>query len=145
MVEPVREQIRRLVGIAESSTQDLSDAETRRVAFQVVLSHLLERAGSPDEKHASQAGRPSHAAPRSTTQRTRGGPSNWVLKLIEEGFFSKPRLIGDVVTRLGEVGHTVLSKDVSYPLARFCELRRLRRTKSGKDARGRVVWSYTNY
>jgi hypothetical protein len=115
------------------------------VAFQVVLSHLLgtQATGQPlKEKDRSAAVSRSHAkGPRIL----RNGPSEWVGALIDEGFFVKPRVIGDVVNRLAEVRHTVLSKDVSYPLARFAELRRLRRTKSGNDKAGRPVWIYTNY
>lgn len=145
MVEPLEEQIRRLVRLADKSTKDLGDTETRRIAYQTVLSHLLERGIQTVERPSLHQERSSRLPPRVPRLRAHEGPSSWVLRLIEEGFFDKPRVIGDVVTRLGEVGHTVLSKDVSYPLARFCDLRRLRRNRSGKDLKGRVVWSYTNY
>jgi hypothetical protein len=150
MSETVEERIRRQIELAERSTKDISEADIRRVAFQTVLAHLLQNSttvdGAPVEQgRLSRRVAKEETTRRAPTRRVLDGPSAWVAKLIEEGFFTKPRQIGDVVNRLGEVGHTVLSKDVSYPLAHFCDLRLLRRTRTGKDSRGRAVWSYTNY
>lgn len=150
MSEPPDDRIRRLVELASHATKDVSDPELKKIAFQTVLAHLLE-SQQPAITSLSRTPRGSRrptgtpTAGESEPRRVREGPSAWVSKLIHEDFFAKPRLIGDVVNRLGEVGHTLLSKDVSYPLAKFCDLRRLRRTKTGKDKKGKTVWSYTNY
>ena len=145
MIESEESRIRRLIGIAERAVQGVEDVETRRLAFSGVLSHLLDR-DSQGPSTVSKSDAPSFQSP--TKSRHRGlasGPSVWVAGLIQEGFFANPRTIGDVVIRLAEVGHHVLSKDVSYPLARFCELHKLRRSRSGKDRKGRPVWIYTGY
>lgn len=146
----IEEYIREFVEVATRSTKDIPDPELRKAAFQTVLTHLLgslRTDGTAVSRTPKVTPRPTDArsAESSRPRRVKEGPSAWVAKLIEEGFFVKPRLIGDVVNRLGEVGHTLLSKDVSYPLARLCDLRRLRRTRSGKDKKGKTVWSYTNY
>ncbi len=145
MTDLADERIRTAIERSARVVQGVPDPEQKRIAFQVVLTHLLGSAPEPNTFSNKPAVARPIAKPAPGREISRNGPSNWVLALIGEGYFQKPRIIGDVVNRLAEVGHKVLSKDVSFPLARFCELRQLRRTRTGKDTKGRSVWVYTNY
>lgn len=149
MTQTTHGTIREAIQAALDVTSDIKDATLRSVAYQVVLGHLLQTGLTSDLEEVARRGVSGHKkgdrAPTSAAPVPRDGPSKWVMSLVDEGYFREPRQIGDVVRRLAEVGHTVLSKDVSYPLARFCELRILRRVKSGKDESGKKSWVYSPY
>jgi hypothetical protein len=146
MVESREVRIKKAIDFSTQIVSNVPDEEMRKVAFGQVLRYLLDQEDTA-ETGVSQGAFPPSTPPAEKIRKysRREGPSAWVHGLIEEGFFDQPRVIGEVVVRLSEVGHTLLSKDVSFPLARLCELRKLRRTKSGRDRKGKPSWVYTRY
>lgn len=52
-------------------------------------------------------------------------------ELVGEQFFKKPKGIGDVRTRLGDLGHHYPLTSLSGPLMHYVRKRRLRRFKDG--------------
>lgn len=64
--------------------------------------------------------------------KTRKGPQDFILELIEEGFFATRRTIGDIQNKLEEKGHIYPQSHLSTPLVRLTRKRELRRMKENK-------------
>lgn len=137
---------------AESIVSGLIDPALRSVAFEQVLGSILSGARSSHPVRAQTRASsipPSKTEPRKDLQRgtVAGGPSAWVERLQEEGYFTEARTITDVVESIRATGHNVLSKDVTYPLVRLVApaVRKLRRERQQIGGRGKKVWVYRNY
>jgi len=105
---------------------------------------LIERLASPSsisEANAQRAARRPTArgrSSRSPARPARGGPTEKVLGLRDEGFFAAKRTLGDLRDRLEEGGHIYARTDVSPILTRLVRQRQLRRLKEGGQ------WKYVN-
>jgi hypothetical protein len=86
------------------------------------------------------AGVPPRAAAERSKNETRRRPTvpGLLDELIDEGFFKKPKGIGDVRTRLGDLGHHYPLTSLSGPLQGHVKSRRLRRFK---DKAGKYVYA----
>lgn len=127
----------------------IADSDLRRIAFDRVLEHLLTQTEIGFSRQKANVRRAeSSVAARRTTGRgaaAYAGPSSWVEKLLDEGYFSEARTITDVVREVKASGHSVKSKDVSFPLVRLVRLKKLRRVQRVDPTLQRNVWVYTNY
>ncbi len=121
-----------------------SNPELQRIVLAQVLAHLLSQAPEASPAPSKPLGSKSAEIARTKRSAPDNGPSVWVEALCDEGFFSRPKSIGDVVQAVVASGHHVLSKDVSFPLVRLVRMRRLRRVKSTVEGSSRKVWLYAN-
>ena len=135
---------------AESLVASLADEKLRAVAFEIVLQRIigegdLSQPRVSTEKARTQPRAESHEQPRVKPSRAKNGPSAWVEDLHKEGFFSTPKTITDVVAEVRSRGHHVASKDVTFPLVRLVDLKRVRRRPGQSGKSQREVWVYTNF
>ncbi len=65
-------------------------------------------------------------------------PTNLIRSLIGEGFFKKPKKIGEIRNALEEKGHLYRLSSLSPALLRLIRKRQLRRVKQ------KGIWLYTN-
>ena len=90
-----------LVQEAEKAVQGVKDAELKRIAFQKVLEELLSGGGAEKRSTSKRArsGKPSRA-----NDTPRGGPKAYIIELIDEGYFKKPKGMADLKVELENRG-----------------------------------------
>jgi hypothetical protein len=140
---PTPEQLRRLIETAQAVTEGISDPQLRGIAFGKVLDRLLDGesfgpiavVGHP---HSSPTSAPKISAPAG-----RVGPNAWIDALVAEGYFSKPRSLGEVTEAVRAQGHNVESKNVTAPLERLLQTKGLRRERKATETAKRGVWMYS--
>jgi hypothetical protein len=149
MTEKEETELASIVQRAYSATQTIAETDLRRVAFDRLLEFLLTNselremtldAQASREKPAKQRGKP-----KTNPRRPIEGPSSWVESMVDEGFFATPKGIASVVERVSAMGHSVQSKDVTFPLVQLVQRKRLRRERGSDGKTKRPVWIYTNY
>lgn len=90
---------------------------------------LIEGGGEP-ARAAAPAGKPAKL------ENTRPTPTGLITELAGSGFFSRPKTISEVRTKLEEMGHFYPVTNLSPVLLRFVQKRDLRRIKTDKQ------WTY---
>jgi hypothetical protein len=128
-----------LVAEAERSVQGVKDPELRRIAFQKVLEELISGGtgsgrGSRRERRAKKARGGKATVSRKSS---RSGPTSYLLEMVEDGFFKKPKAITDVKVELENQGHHIPLTSLSGPLQTLCKRKKLRRQRS----EGRFLYS----
>lgn len=124
-----------IVQEAEQSVQPIKDPELKRVAFEKILDHLLTQSSSSGKKDEKK----SHI-PKAKTKRKGGGPQARIEDLIDESFFKKPKSISEVKTELATRGHHIPLTQLSAPLQRLCQKKRLRRNKNPEQ-----IYTYSEW
>ncbi len=119
---------------AEESVSDMADGPLKATAFQVILSALLSAALTPSGAALAETG---------SEESSRGTPSSVAQRielLKEEQFFSEPRSLSEIQSKLAEHGWHYPQTNLSTPLIRLVRQRRFRRlpTQVGKKR----VWKY---
>lgn len=144
-----RDELTRVVRIAEEAASAVGDPTLRAVAFDRILQYFLHSGTSTDfaVSHPIKAARHESPGPIADTTRAPrdSGPTAWVESLRLEKFFSQPRTIGDVVESVRALGHNIQSKDVTFPLTRLVQLHKLRRVRKASASGDRGQWIYTDY
>jgi hypothetical protein len=136
---------------AEAAVAAVKDPELRAVAFEKILSTLLEghisQQGSKVTKRTGTTGTPT-----ATSQERKGetkkpsGPKAYVEALIDEGFFEKQRTIADVKAELANGGRHIAVTSLSGPLQALTRERRLRRQKgTANDSGTKTTYAYSNW
>src|SRR5437762_11664463 len=137
-----------LASEAELAVAAVKDPELRRVAFEKILTTLIE------EKAPSRGG--SHST-RDTNTRTKGpaasagtksqsGPKHYIEELISESFFKDQRTIAEVKAELANRGRHIALTSLSGPLQKLTQERRLRRQKTTANGKGsKTTYAYSNW
>jgi hypothetical protein len=116
-----------LVAEAEKAVVGIKDAELRRVAFERVLDDLMSTARpSARVSKPQRSGSERSSAPAKKAR----GPKAYVRRLVDDGFFKKPKTISEVKAELANQGHHIVLTSLSGPLQQLCKDRVLRRHKS---------------
>lgn len=138
-----------MVAEAESAVAAVNDPELRRVAFEKILTTLLERGQSKPAPESASRKRPSPAARKSdkhSSSGTRHGPKGRVEALVDDGFFEQQRTIAEVKAELANQGHHIAITSLSGPLQRLTQDRRLRRQKLAATGKGsKTAYAYSNW
>lgn len=125
-----------LVAQAEQAVAEVKDAELRRVAFERILNDLL--GGGAQGGKVSSTPNPTKHAPAKSATKMRGEPQSYTEKMVEDGFFKKPKRIVEVKAELENRGHHIPLTSLSGPLQKPCQKKVLRRQKqNGK------IYSYS--
>lgn len=140
-----------LAAEAEAAVASVKDPELKRVAFDKILTSLLEQQGGGGTK--ATAAKPKTAAtPKSaankaeTPEKARKGPKAYVESLIEDDFFKQQRTIAEVKAELANMGHHVAITSLSGPLQTLTQERKLRRQKITADGKGsKTTFAYSNW
>jgi len=140
-----------MVAEAEAAVASVKDPELRRVAFEKILSTLLEQQASPAKKtsasrRATRSASGSEAKPAGRSKKRAGGPTAYIEDLIDEGFFEEQHTIADVKAELANRGHHIALTSLSGPLQSLTQKKRLRRQKAaakGKKSKG--TYAYSNW
>lgn len=140
-----------LAAEAEQAVSAVKDPELRRVAFEKILTTLLEQtSGGSGLSRTRKKGRaleqPVQPMSRARGTRQRRGPKPYVEELIDEGYFKKQRTIAAVKAELANRGHHIALTSLSGPLQRLTQARRLRRQKAATNAKGtKTTFVYSNW
>jgi hypothetical protein len=136
---------------AEAAVAAMTDPELRRVAFEKILSTLLEGDESssrvPERRSESEdAKRPGRSRTNRSVSQSRQGPKAYVESLIEEDFFKKQRTIAEVKAELANRGRHIALTSLSGPLQKLTQERRLRRQKITANGKGtKTTYGYSNW
>ena len=136
-----------LVKQAEQAVKGVSDPELRRVAFDKILSALLEKPESPRASKQRKEKKSTSSSTRKSPRKS-GGPTTYIRELVGEGFFSKPKTLPQVKAELENRGHHIAVTSLSGPLQSLCQERLLRRQKSkapGKGGKERQTYTYSEW
>ncbi len=128
-----------LVSQAERAVAGVKDPELKRAAFEKVLSDLLAR-----RETSSPQSPPGTKKPRKSPVNRGRGPKTYLIELIEEGFFKKPKTIAQVKAELENRGHHIPLTSLSGPLQRLCQARTLRRQRTKSEA-GKTTFNYSDW
>ena len=135
-------QYNALVAEAERAVASVADPALMRAAFEKVLTHLLQ-SGNDASRSRPTAAKNVGSTPR-LRKRPQGGPQAFVEELVGEGFFKKPKTIGEVRSELGNCGHHIPLSSLSGPLQILCQRRVLRRQRAKSEGK-KQVFSYSNW
>src|SRR5688572_10968227 len=103
-----------LLTTAEAAVEKVKDPELRRIAFERVLNDLLNetaddidgrREPSQAKSVVNKGGRQSRKTKNSSKRAV--GPHAYVNELAKDGFFKKPKSIGEVKSELENQGHHI--------------------------------------
>lgn len=144
-------RLQEAVKVADAASSSLPNVHKQLIAFEVILTHLVESEQTP----APSAARGSHAEavvpsampagkPRGHDGR-RPGPTAWLRELVEEGYFGQERTLSDVVAKFAERGHVLKSKDLTGQIEQLLTQKVLRRQPKASPSGGRDIWYYTNW
>jgi hypothetical protein len=120
---------------AEESVSDMAEGPLKVTAFQVILSSLLSSPAPNTTKTDANEARleePRRGALSSVAQR--------IELLAEEQFFTEPRSLSEIQTKLAEHGWHYPQTNLSTPLIRLVRQRRLRRLPI--QVGNKRVWKY---
>jgi len=121
---------------AEEAVAGMTEGPYRLKAFEVILGSLLSATpAAPISRPItrSRAGEARRPAPTSLAAR--------VQVLATEGFFSEPRSLAEIQSKLIEHGWHYPQANLSTPLVRLVRQRQLRRLQ--QIAGGKKVWKYS--
>ena len=106
---------------AEESVSDMAEGQMKVTAFKVILSSLLSAAPTIIRSNASETrpDEPHREVASSVAQR--------IELLAEEQFFTEPRSLAEIQSKLAEHGWHYPQTNLSTPLIRLVRQRRLRR------------------
>jgi len=140
------EDIQKKIEIAQKAVSKVTDEALKVVAFQVVLQRLLalEEPTTTDNSEALDASKASQPLKKEKVKQPRG-PKGRVEELIEEGFFSQKRTIGDVKVALAAHGWFHRVEDLNPTLLRLIQEKKLRRIKEPESEGGKLIWQYSNW
>lgn len=106
---------------------------------------MVGRGTSSQRTSVAVRGRPKAAQSAGDgTKSTRGGTSAYIVELIDEQFFSKPKTISEVKAELGNRGHHIPLTSLSGPLQKLCQKKRLRRQKTDGEGK-KKAFAYSNW
>lgn len=135
-----------IVAEAEKAVSAVNDPELKQAAFVKVLDTLLAAAsehssdsGEDDEPPKKRKARTKKTQSKQPKRST--GIKAYITELIDEGFFKTQRTIGAVKTELGNRGHHIPLTNLSGPLQRLCQQKRLRREKKTKGNKNIFAYS----
>ncbi len=134
-----------LVTQAEEATRAIKDPELRRVAFERVLDDLLRGSSTTPTIKEPFAKPAERAAPPGTRIKRSRGPKGYIMELVRDGFFKKPRTIAEVKAELANRGHHIPRTSLSGPLQSLCQERVLRRHKSKSEKGKKPVYNYSEW
>ena len=136
-----------LVGQAEQAVKNVADPELRRVAFDKILSALLDQKTIGPQSPLTQKPKTPAKAKQSVPKKV-SGPRAYVRELSDEGFFKKPKSIAQVKAELENRGHHIPITSLSGPLQALCQAKVLRRQKTetqNKQGKKQIGYAYSEW
>jgi hypothetical protein len=96
-----------LVQQAEKAVAAVKDPELKRIAFQKILESLLSESEVQPKPSPSRGPQAVKSGTSRQLTKGRGGPARYLLELVDEGFFKKPKTIASVKAELENRGHHI--------------------------------------
>jgi hypothetical protein len=120
---------------AEEAVADMPEGALKVKAFEVILASLLSGSSLPEP------GKQRGASTKQPAARPTSSLADRIGRLAEEGFFSEPRGLSEVQSKLAEHGWHYPQQNLSTPLVRLVRKRLLRRLQAAEG--GKKVWKYS--
>ena len=134
------------IEIAKEAVSKITDDSLKAVAFQTILQKLLN-SGDATAVESEQGFEPPKPHKQDVTPKAKQpkGPKGRVEELIDEGFFSQKRTIGDVKKEME--AHTWFHRveELNPALLRLIQDKKLRRIKEPETEGGKLIWRYSNW
>jgi hypothetical protein len=124
--------------LAEGSVADMPEGPAKLVAFQTILTSLLERAGQGKE-----TGKQGRMKPAERSASVGTGPRVRILSLATDGFFAQPRSLPEIQEALAQRGWHYPQQNLGTPLTRLVRDRSLRRLRANEG--NKKLWKYSMY
>jgi hypothetical protein len=124
-----------LMAPGEQYLESLSDAVNAAPAVIPSKAHRRAvRKPAPTKRKAPASDEPTTARARRATPAGRPGPKVALEGLIQEGFFSKPRVMADILTHLQvDKTYSYKTSDMTATLQRLVRQGRLRRSRNAEE------------
>lgn len=116
------------------------EAEYRQTAFSVVFSLLLSNQ-PPEKKELSEKSQKEEITKIKSNKK---GPKFYLLELVNDDFFKKPKSLSDMLQELTKRNHIYKLADLTRPLESLVHEKILRRDKI-KINNKKQVWHYFNW
>lgn len=138
-----------LAAEAELAVAAVKDPELRRVAFEKILTTLIEEkapSGGSRSVGETHGPRRTKRATVPAAAKSPSGPKHYVEELISEHFFKQQRTIAEVKAELANRGRHIALTSLSGPLQKLTQERRLRRQKTTANGKGsKTTYAYSNW
>src|SRR5262245_46132716 len=129
---------------AEKAVAAVKDPRLREIAFARILDHLLTSKNSaPAKSNHAVSKKPGRQARETKAAST--GVTAWLRELVDEGFFSEPRPMKQIIQELSNRSHHLRDTDLTRQLQNFCHDKLLRRRKQSSAEGGREVFHWSNW
>lgn len=135
-------ELSKLVIKAQESVSDVKDKELKKIAFEKILDHLLN--------HQTEVVNPKvdfkknvTSKIKNKTQKKKLGTMAYIQDLVDDNFFSEPRLLSEVQEELRNRGHHIVVTSLSSPMQKLTKSKVLRRQKSKGE--GKSTFTYSNW
>jgi len=122
---------------AEAAVEEMTDPELKKVAFQVILQHLLAQTVGPNNDATPP---PAVSEDKPAKLKLPGSVSERILSLRDGGFLDPGRSIGEIRNELQAHGWMYAVTALSGPLMKLVRQRELRRVQSNDG--GKKVFRY---
>jgi hypothetical protein len=129
---------------AEKAVAAVKDPRLREIAFGRILDHLLATNSSTPVR-ANHAAAEGTVLKKSKTKAGSTGVTAWLRELVEEGFFSDPQSVKNIIQEFGNRSHHVRGTDLTRQLQNFCHDKVLRRRKQMPADGGKEVFHWSNW
>lgn len=131
-----------LVAQAERAVSGVKDPELKRIAFQKVLDELLTGGGAARAANGKGSAKTNRRPAAKSAKKKTTGPKAYIMEMVEDDFFKKPKPMGEVRDELGNRGHHIPLTSLSGPLQGLCREKILRRQKAvGSGKKKTFVYS----
>ncbi|CAF3409753.1 unnamed protein product, partial [Rotaria sp. Silwood2] len=107
-------------------------------------SHHLDGVAKSKEEQPG-TGKPKAKSNSNITKARTTGPKAWMLELVEEGFFNKPKSSANIIEELETRSHHLQASDLTWPLESLCHDKKLRRKKIAPEKGGKEVLHWSNW
>jgi len=131
-----QDKYKTFVAQAERAVSDVSEPALKQIAFQKILDDLL--AGTREPKDASSRTKPRAKQVVSFPPGPIGkeGPKQYIMELIDDGFFNEPKTTSSVRAELATRGRHLTRTLIAVALLRLCKRKVLRRAKVADSEEG---------
>ena len=129
---------------AEKAVAAVKNPRLREIAFGRILDHLLS-SKNPDPVKSTRAETRKTTPEKRDAKASSSGVTAWLRELVDEGLFSEPRSMKEILQELSDCSHHLRGTDLTRQLQNLCHDKILRRRRQAPAGGGREVFHWSNW
>ena len=140
------ESLQKKIELAQESVSNIADEKLKAVAFQLILERLLKSDELPDlmQEELIDSSKKEDVKTQNKDKQPKGTKGR-IEALIDDSFFNQKRTINEVKDALEGRGWFYKMAELSTPLVRLVQEKKLRRIKEPEKEGGKLIWRYSNW